>query len=501
MEPEITLGELETRIDDLSLDLDSESMREYGYRVIDWLIERLEGMRGETLGNELNREQTEELLREGIPEQGGGFERVFDEYASKVAPNSIALDHPRFFAFIPSAPTFIGILADTLAAGTNVFAGTWLESSGPSQVELVVIDWFKEMLGLPAEASGLLVSGGSVATLTALAAARRAVLDENTQRATVYFSDQTHASVHRALRILGMKTEQMHSLSTDAEYRLNTAELARCIRRDRELGLQPFLVIANAGTTNSGAIDPLTEIAEIAAENAMWFHADAAYGGFAALTERGRKLLKGIERADSVVLDPHKWLYCPFEAGCAIVRDGRLLRQTFRLLPEYLDDVVREDREVNFCDYGLQLTRSFRALKVWMTIKTYGAGRLRKVINQCLDLAEYATRLFQDSPHLEIVTRPQLGVFTFRYVPGALRKDGARGECSAGDLQRLNRLNEALVARIIASRKLMLSSTWLGARRVLRFCVLNHRTRKENVREALRLIEQFGREVESDAAW
>jgi len=136
-----------------------------------------------------------------------------------------------------------------------------------------------------------------------------------------------------------------------------------------------------------------------------------------------------------------------------------------------------------------------------MTIKTYGAGRLRKVIDQCLDLAEYATRLFQDSPHLEIVTRPQLGVFTFRYVPGALRKDGARGECSAGDLQRLNRLNEALVARIIASRRLMLSSTWVGARRVLRFCVLNHRTRKEDVREALRLIEQFGREVESDAAW
>jgi glutamate/tyrosine decarboxylase-like PLP-dependent enzyme len=338
----------------------------------------------------------------------------------------------------------------------------------------------------------LLVSGGSVANLTALAVARHAVLKDETDDAVVYFSDQIHASIDRGLRLLGIHPRQLRRLPTDAGFRLDTRKLAERIRLDRKAGLRPFVVVANAGTTNTGAIDPLREIAEIARENSLWMHVDAAYGGFAALTERSSKLLAGIERADSVVLDPHKWFYCPFEAGCVIVRQARLMRETFRILPEYMTDVAREDREVNFCDYGVQLTRSFRALKVWMTVKTFGARRLRQVIDQCLDLTAYAARLFQNSPHLEIVTGPSLGIFTFRYVPRERAQVGANGEAF------LNRLNEALAARIIASRQLMLSSTRLGPRHVLRFCVLNHRTRKEDVREALRLIEYFGQEVEKD---
>jgi aromatic-L-amino-acid/L-tryptophan decarboxylase len=488
---------LETRIRDLSLDLDAESMRRYGYRVVDWLVERLGSLRASPLGNELSREETEALLREPMPEQPCGFEQVFQEYTSKVAPNAFSLDHPRFFAFIPSAPNFVSVLADALVAGTNVFSGTWLESSGPSQVELVVVDWFKQMLGLPPEAGGLFVSGGSVATLTSLAVAHRTLPEDDARAPVVYFSDQTHSSVDRALLILGINPDQWRRVPTDASYRLSAPELARSVRRDRELGGRPFLVIANAGTTNTGAVDPMTEIAEVAAENGMWFHADAAYGGFAALTERGSKLLKGIERADSVVLDPHKWLYCPFEAGCVIVRNARLMRETFRVLPAYMHDVAREDREINFCDYGLQLTRGFRALKVWMAVKTFGAARFREIIDQCLDLTEYAMRLFEGSPSLEIITRPQLGVLTFRYVPQAMATAGADRESSAR-LERLNCLNKRLAARIISSRKLMLSSTQLGSLHVLRFCVLNHRTRKQDVREALGIIEQLGREAEED---
>lgn len=490
MDLEIPLEQLETRIRDVSLDLDPESMRQAGYRVVDWIVNRLAGLRESTLGQELSRDETEKLLREPMPEQPSNFNQVFDEYQHRVAPNVIQLDHPRFFAFIPSAPNFISILADALVAGTNVFAGTWLESSGPSQVELVVIDWFKQMLGLPPAAAGLLVSGGSVANLTALAVARRAVLNDQTDKAVVYFSDQTHASVDRGLRILGIQSRQLRRIPTDSEFRINTAELAEQIQQDREAGLRPFVVIATAGTTNTGAIDPLADIAAIAREHSLWFHVDAAYGGFAALTPRGQELLRGIEHADSVVLDPHKWFYCPFEAGCVIVRDGRLMRETFRILPEYMRDVAREEREVNFCDYGLQLTRSFRALKVWMAVKTYGARRFREVIDQCLDLAEYAARLFQKSPRVAILTRPQLGIFTFRYVPPKLPGNEQDAETF------LNRLNEMLAARIISSRKLMLSSTHLGSQYALRFCVLNHRTRKEDVREALRLIEQFGREAE-----
>lgn len=356
-------------------------------------------------------------------------------------------------------------------------------------MEIVVIDWFKQMLGLPAEAAGLLVSGGSVANLTALAVARYALLNDRPGGAIVYLSDQAHAAVDRGLRILGFETSQLRRVATDAEYRLKPAALEEAVRNDRPAGRRPFAVIASAGTTNTGAVDPMVNIAAIARDHGLWCHIDAAYGGFAALTERGRKLLAGIEMADSVVLDPHKWFYCPFEAGCVIVRDGGLMRRTFRILPEYMRDVAREDREVNFCDYGLQLTRSFRALKVWMAVKTYGARRFREIIDQCLDLTEYAARIFRNSPHIQLMTCPQLGVFTFRYLPEKV---------PGGETDReayLDRLNEKLEAKIIASRKLMLSSTRLGPRTVLRFCVLNHRTRKEDLREALRLIEQFGREV------
>jgi aromatic-L-amino-acid/L-tryptophan decarboxylase len=484
------LEELEAKLRDLSLDIDPASMRRAGYQVIDWIVARLANMRETSLGEELTREETEKLLREPLPEQPSPFESVFEKFTRHVAPNAMQLDHPRFFAFIPSAPNFVSILADALVAGTNVFAGTWLESSGPSQVELVVIDWFKQILGLPADAAGLLVSGGSVANLTALAVARRAMLNDQVDNAVVYLPDQTHASIDRGLRILGIPERQLRRIPTDSDYRLDIAALARQIRKDRAEGLKPFAVVANAGTTNTGAIDPLAEVARLARENALWLHVDAAYGGFAALTERGRKLLQGIEQADSLVLDPHKWFYCPFEAGCAIVRQGRLMRETFRILPEYMRDVAREEREVNLCDYGLQLTRSFRALKVWMAVKTFGIRRYREVIDQCLDLTKFAARLFEKSPRLAIVTPPSLGIFTFRYVPRRLPLNGSERE------EVINRFNTMLMEKIISSRQLMLSSTLLGSKQVLRFCVLNHRTRKEDIRQALRLIERFGQEIE-----
>jgi glutamate/tyrosine decarboxylase-like PLP-dependent enzyme len=489
MDSDITLDQLETRIDDTSLDLEPALMRRAGYQVVDWIVARLQNLRASPLGCELDREHTEALLREPLPEEGRPFDAVFAEYREKVAPNAFSLDHPRFFAFIPSAPNFVSILAEALVAGSNVFAGTWVESSGPSQVELVVMDWFKGMLGLPDKAAGLLVSGGSVASLTALAVARHAVLNDATHDARVYLSNQAHASIDRGLRILGISAAQIRRIPTEADLRMDTCELQREIQRDLEAGLRPFAVVANAGATNTGAIDPLASIAGIARAHSLWFHIDAAYGGFAALTERGRRSLAGIEQADSVALDPHKWLYCPFEAGCVLVRDGRLMRDTFRILPEYMADVARQEREVNFCDYGVQLTRSFRALKVWMALKTYGARRFRQIIDRCLDLAEYAARWFERSPRIELVTRPQLGIFTFRYIPERL---------PATDTQAyLNHLNEKLVAMITASRKLMLSSTRLGPKTVLRLCVLNHRARKEDIKEALSLIEQLGREAEA----
>ena len=489
MNDQDSLEKLEARIHDLSLDLDPQAMREAGYRVIDYLVDRIAGLRASPLGQELRREETEALLREPLPENPTEFEDVFAKFCRDVAPNTIPLDHPRFFAFIPSAPSFISILGDMLTAGTNVFAGTWFESSGPSQVEILVVDWFKQMLGLPPGVSGLMVSGGSVANLIALAVARRAVLNEQADKAVVYFSAQAHAAIDRGLHILGIREAQWRRVPTDAEYRMLPDALEGLISQDLRAGLRPWAVVASAGTTSTGSVDPLDEIACVAHAHSAWFHVDAAYGGFAALTERGREILRGIEQADSVVLDPHKWFYCPIEAGCVLVREGRWMRETFRILPDYMRDVAREDQEVNFCDYGLQLTRSFRALKIWMAVKTYGAARLRAVMDQCLDLTAYAAQLFAQSPRFEIVTSPSLGVFTFRYVPSRLP------ESSEPEVY-LNQLNDALTTRIIASRRLMLSSTRLEGRQVLRLCILNHRTRRQDVRAARDIILELGAEVE-----
>ncbi len=487
MQSETPLEELASRIKDLSLDLDPDIMRLAGYRVMDWIVERQQRLPECELGRELSREETEALLREPMPEEGLDFGKVLKEYFQKVAPNVVPVDHPRFFGFIPSAPTYISMLADALVGGSNVFAGTWFESSGPSQVEIVVIDWFKEMLGLPPEAAGLLVSGGSVASLTALAVARHEVLHDEIADAVVYFSDQTHASIDRALRLLGFRGDQTRRIASDGEFRLNMAQLRDRIGRDLMAGLRPFAVIANAGTTSTGAIDPMMEIRRLTRQHGMWFHVDAAYGGFAALSERGRALLAGIEQADSVVLDPHKWFYCGYETGCVIVQRGQLMRETFKILPEYMTDVAREEREVNFCDYGVQLTRAFRALKVWMTVKTFGASRLREIIDQCMDLTEYAARLFGQSPRIVITSPPSLGIFTFRYIP--------EGFDSSSQEEDLNRFNADLVRRAIASRRIVLSSTRLGSQYTIRLCVLNHRTRKADIEEALRLVEQFGQEA------
>lgn len=487
MQREQSLAELESRIHDRSLELDPALMRESGHRAMDWIVKRQTELREWPLGNELPREETEALLRESMPEEGMDLHSVIEEFTAKVAPNAVHLDHPMFFAFIPSAPTFVSMLADTLMAGSNVFSGTWYESSGPSQVEIIVVDWFKQMLGMPTQAAGLLVSGGSVATLTCLAAARHARLNDETANAVIYLSNQTHTATDRALRLLGFRSGQVRRIPVDATFRLDAKTLRERIQSDIKRGLRPFALIANAGTTNTGAIDPMGEMSAIAREFTLWLHVDAAYGGFAALTERGRALLAGIESADSVVLDPHKWFYCGIEAGCAIVREGRLLRDTFRILPEYMTDVEREEQEVNFCDYGLQLTRSFRALKVWMTLKTFGARRLRETIDQCMDLAGFASKLFSQSPRIEITSAPSLGVFSFRYVP--------EGAGRSSDEEYLNRINADLVARAVASRQIVLSTTRLGSRLVIRLCVLNHRTRKENIRNVLTLVERFGQEA------
>jgi glutamate/tyrosine decarboxylase-like PLP-dependent enzyme len=421
-------------------------------------------------------------LREPPPEIGRDFAQVLAEFESKVAANAFRTNHPRFLAFIPGAPTFLSVLGELLTGSTNYFCGVWLEASGPSMVELLVLDWIKEFLGCPKEARGIFTSGGSEANLTALVTARERLSYEERGRAVLYLTEQRHWSMDRAARIIGLRGDQLRPVPADERFRLSPAALMAAIERDRAAGRLPWVVVANAGATNTGTVDPLAALAEVCQEQRLWFHVDAAYGWAATLTPQGRAELDGIGRADSITLDPHKWFGQTFEAGCVLVRDGKLLARTFAMRPEYMQDVEPADDEINFADHSLALTRRFRALRVWLSVKVLGVGWFRSLIGHCCDLAEFAQGLLEASPFFEVLCPRQLSIVCFRYVPPGFR----------GDEARLDELNLELIEKLRATGRGFISSTRLRGRVALRFCFVNWRTTARDVEELVNLLGTLG---------
>ena len=463
---------------------DPEQMRRSGYRVVDAIVDRWANLADGPAWRGASRKVTEPLLHGPPPESGQPLEPILETVLQDVMPLAGRIDHPRFLAFIPSSPSWASVLASFLVNGFNVFQGTWLESSGPSQIEVTVTEWFREWLGYPPGAGGLFTSGGSAANLIALVAAREAA--GNPPSGTVYVSEQTHASAVRAARIAGIDGTRVRHLPVDSEFRIVPSGLREAVRRDREGGLAPFCVIANAGTTNTGAIDPLAEIAHVAKEEGLWYHIDAAYGGFAVLDPNTRPLLAGLELGDSVSLDPHKWFFQPYETGCLMVRDVTRLEAAFRMLPEYLQDADWGPEHVNFCDRGLQLTRSFRALRVWLAVQRYGLDAHRREIARAIGLARRTEARIRAEAELELLSPQSLGVVCFRYVgrPAAAPRS-------------LDELNREIQDRITQSGLAMLSSTRLGRRFSLRFCILNTRTTAADVDLALDAILRTGRELDA----
>jgi glutamate/tyrosine decarboxylase-like PLP-dependent enzyme len=455
---------------------------------LSWLLRQFTGLSDLPVGRTGARWEMEALLREPPPEDGQDFARVLSEYQEKVAPFACRIDHPRFFAFIPGAPTFYSVLGELLANATNPFAGVWLEAAGPAQVELIVLDWFKEFLNYPSQAGGILTGGGSEANLTALVVARDRLTPEQRRSAVLYVSDQRHWSVDRAAKVIGLQPDQVRPVPADADWRMMPSALEACVDKDRAAGRTPWAVVANGGATNTGTVDPLADLAEICASRGLWFHVDAAYGWAAALVSEGKRLLRGIERADSITLDPHKWFAQTFEVGCLLVRDSHCLANTFALRPEYMQDVTPGDEEVNFADQGLALTRRFRALKLWLSIKVLGVAWHRALIAHSICLAELAEALLARSQKFEILSPRRLSVVCFRFVaPGS-----HPGE------EQLNALNLAVVDEVRRTGRAFLSSTRLGQRVALRLCFVNWRTTTADVEEVLSLIEQAGRRLIED---
>ena len=313
-----------------------------------------------------------------------------------------------------------------MASGFHINQCTWLVASGPSQLELVVIDWFRRWIGYPDGAGGLFTSGGSAASLDAFVAAREAA--GHPESASVYMSDQSHSAHVRAARIIGIRPERIRLLPCDERFRLNMGALERAVAEDRAAGLNPIAVCANAGASSTGAIDPLGEMADFCEAQGVWLHVDAAYGGFAAVTERGRELLRGMERADSIGMDAHKWFFQPYEAGALLVKDVKTLEQAFAVRHDILQDTIWGANHPNISDRGLQLSRSFRALKVWMSVQTFGMGAFRRAVSKGMGLAERAEEYVRESPQLEMLTPVSLGIVCFPGQPGG----GGPGRGGAG---------------------------------------------------------------------
>jgi glutamate/tyrosine decarboxylase-like PLP-dependent enzyme len=458
------------------LAIDREEMRELAHHTVDFLLDWFDEPDAPPVRRATPAEMLERLSGPA-PDEPQPFDELLAQLGRDVLPFMSRVGHPAFFAFVPGNGTWPGALADFIASACNIFAGSWMEAAGPSQLELEVLGWFKDWIGYPHEAAGVLVTGGSAANLGALACAREAIAAGPGDRLVIYVADQAHSSIARAARILGMGADQVRVLPVDESFRLSAKTIAEAMDADAAAGRRPFALVANAGATNTGAIDRLGELATLCRERGVWLHADAAYGGFAVLTQRGKAELAGLELADSITLDPHKWLYQPFECGCLLVRDGRRLHDAFAILPDYLRDARTRHEEVNFSELSLQLTRTSRALKIWLSLHAFGLDAFRRTIDRTLDLAAVARERIARSSAFELMAPPSLGVVCFRRLfPNA-------------DEDKLDALNAGLVGALEESGIGLVSSTRLRGRYAIRLCVLNHSSTEEDVERVLAFLE------------
>ena len=464
------------------LSMSPEQMLELARQTAELVVQRIENLPGEGAWDGEFRRELEDRLLKPPPEESRSASQVIEEAAQEILPIALRLDHPRCFGFIPSQPTWPGVLADFMVAGFNVNQCTWLTSSGPSQLELVVIDWFRRWLGYPESAGGLLTSGGSAANLDALVAAREAA--NHPERASVYMSDQSHSALVRATRIVGVRPECIRMIPTDGHFRMDMDALVETVAEDRAAGLSPIAVCATAGTSSSGAVDPLEAMADYCEAQDIWLHVDAAHGGFAIVTEEGKSLLRGIERADSIAMDTHKWFFQPYETGGLMVKDVRTLERVFATKHDILQDTVWGANHPNFSDRGLQLSRSVRALKIWMSVQTFGMAAFRRAVSHGMALAHRIEEYIEDSPVLEMLTPATLGIACFRVNP-------ANADLGEDVLEAINR---TVLARVFWEDRAFISSTLLHGTFALRMCVINYSTTWNDVHETLEVISKFGTE-------
>ncbi len=409
-----------------------------------------------------------EQIDEPLPMAGTDFDKLLDTVRDVICQFNRHSAHPRMFGYVASPGTAVGAVAHMLAAAMNINVTAWRSAPSATEIERLTIAWLNQMLGYPATAGGLLLSGGSMANFAGLAAAHKAK-----GGVTVYVSDESHYSIEKAAGMLGVGESNVRKVKTDARLHIDLGELERLVSEDRAAGRPPFCVVANAGTTVTGAVDPLPEVAAFARRHDLWLHVDAAYGGFAALAPSARHLLAGIEQADSIALDPHKWLYLPMGCGCVLYKDPATARAAFAHGADYTRPIgLENDEAFAFWDYGPELSRPFRALDLWLLIKFAGAERLGQAIEENIACAKYFEQLVNASDDFEMLAPVELSIFCFRYVPKGFTGD-------------LDAFNESLLVKVQRAGSTYLSNARVHGRFALRGCVLNYRTTKADMTRVL----------------
>ena len=413
-------------------------------------------------------------FREEAPEFGESFDKVLAAIV-EASGKGIETGGPGFFGFIPGGGVYASAVAAFVAFAMNRFVNMWEAAPVLAQIEATVLRWFSDLFDYPPENLGLLTSGGSMANFSAIVAARKALLSSDFLDGTLYTSEHAHASVTKAAILAGFPQRNVRIVPTTADLRIDVEQLHHMVDTDRREGFRPFCVIGNAGTTNTGTVDPLVDLVQIAHERRMWVHIDAAYGGFFQLTDRGRRALYGITGADSITLDPHKGMFLPYGTGALLVRDGARLRDAHHIDATYMQDVHEDDEIPSFKDYGPELSRDFRGLRVWLPVKLHGLHAFRDALDEKLDLARYVYDELRSTPGFELPWEPDLTIVPFRYRFRSEDQDEA---------------NRRLLEGINASKRVFLTSTRVDGRFTLRVCILSHRSHRDRVEECIEIIRR-----------
>jgi len=459
------------------LDPSPEQMREMGRAALEYAIDFLGRRVGARAAQPPDAPEVARAHRGSPPEVGGEFAPLL-ELIETIANNATDNAGPGFLAYIPGGGLFASSIADLLSTTIDRYVNLWSEAPVAAQIEDNVVRWLCDLFDFPTESRGVLTSGGSMANFSAIVTARADRLPENFLSGTLYVSEHVHASVTKAAMLAGFPVRHVRSIAADPSMRLDVEALGLAVAEDRAAGLAPFAVVGSAGTTNTGAIDPLEELADVAATEGLWFHVDAAYGGFFQLTSRGRERFRGIERADSITLDPHKGLFLPYGTGALVVREGQKLRDAHHVgTSAYLQDLAGDADIPNFAEYSAELSRDFRGLRVWFPLKLHGVSAFREALDEKLDLTEHLYEELKADPNLEVPWPPDLTVVPFRLRD---RDDEA---------------NRALLGAINATGRVFLSSTLLEGRFTIRPCIVSHRTHIDRVDECIEIIRRAAAEI------